>query len=395
MSSLVPSVKSKQPRPMMMVAAPSFTQLEEDYLLQAWRSTYVSGAAGSHIAQLESEFSQKIAGCKYGIACSNGTVAIHLAWKALNLQSGDEVLLPDWTYVASAAATVEAGGVPVLIDCDETGRMDPEALRAAVIPGKSKFLMVVHLYGHPCDMVSIMRIAEEFNLTVVEDCAESHGALCDGKPVGSFGKLSTFSFFANKVMTTGEGGIVCVKDDKELAARVKYLCTHAQSPDRRFFHTEIGYNYRLSNLLAAVGCAQLERFDELISKRNNLIDFYKQELNGFCGIQINPSFADNITTCPWLASVYLPDMLSPQRDIICDLLKSEFRIDTRPFFFPMSCMPPYKNYVTASKKGRGEKTTNAVTVSKQGLNLPTAPDMSEEDMIYVVSSVKAVLSMVQ
>ena len=379
------------PRTMLMVAEPSFTQLEEDYLLEAWRSTYISGTAGHHIQRLESEFSTKVAGCHHGVAVANGTVAIHLAWKALNLQPGDEVLLPDWGYVASAAATVAAGGVPVLIDCDATGRMDPAAIRAAIVPGHTKFLMVVHLYGHPCDMLSIMDIATEFDLIVVEDCAEAHGATCNGQLCGSFGQVCTFSFFANKVMTTGEGGIVCT-NDAALATRLKFLCTHAMSPDVHFFHTEIGFNYRLSNLLAAIGCAQLERFDELIEKRALVIRNYQQGLDGHCQVQLNPSFDDNVTLCPWLASLYLSDAMAVHRDAICRVLKHEFLIDTRPFFYPMSSMPPYAKYVTATREGRGKATVGARRMASLGFVIPTIPDMLAVDLKYVVDSIKVVLT---
>jgi perosamine synthetase len=379
---------------MLTVAEPSFTQLEEDYLLEAWRSTYVSGAAGFHIKRLETEFSSKIAGCKYGVACANGTVAIHLAWKALNLQPGDEVLLPDWGYVASAAATVTAGGIPVLVDCDKTGRMDPEAIRAAIIPGQTKYLMVVHLYGHPCDMVSIMKIANEFQLIVLEDCAEAHGALCNGKLCGSFGHASTYSFFANKVMTTGEGGIVCT-NDSDLATRLNFLCTHAMSTDVRYSQTEIGFNYRLSNLLAAVGCAQLERFDDLILKRKKIIEMYQEALNGFCGIRINPRFDDNVTLCPWLASLYLSDSMSFCRDEICKILKNDFKVDTRPFFYPMSIMPPYKRYETVTKDGRGKPTTGANRMATLGFVIPTIPDMPVSDVQYVVNAIKDILTRVE
>ena len=378
-------------RSLIHVAEPSFTQLEEDYLLEAWRSTFISGAAGHHIQRFESEFSSKIAGCKHGVACANGTVAIHLAWKALNVQPGDEVLLPDWGYVASAAATVAAGGTPVLIDCDETGRMDPAAIRAAIVPGSTKYLMVVHLYGHPCDMIAIMAIAKEFQLIVLEDCAEAHGALCNGQVCGSFGNACTFSFFANKVMTTGEGGMVCTNDE-ELAIRLKFLCTHAMSPDQHFYHTEIGFNFRLSNLLAAVGCAQLERFDDLIQKRNVLIEQYQQGLNGHCNVRINPLFDDNVTLCPWLATLYLPDSMSAHRDEICAVLKQEYHIDTRPFFYPMSVMPPYRKYVTVTKEGRGRETVGAKRMSTLGFVIPTVPDMVKEDVAHVVNSIKSVLS---
>jgi dTDP-4-amino-4,6-dideoxygalactose transaminase len=205
----------------ILVAEPSLTDLEEQYLIRAYRSTFISGGAGSYKDRLEKEFAA-MCGCKYGVAVSNGTVAIDLLLLAAGLQPGDEVIVPSFTYVASVAAIVTAGGVPVMVDCrPDTGLIDPLAVEKAV-SAKSKFLMVVHLYGYACDMDPLMDIASKHSLIVIEDAAESHGAKYKGKVVGSFGCAATFSFYANKTMTTGEGGII-VTNDELLQRRITYL----------------------------------------------------------------------------------------------------------------------------------------------------------------------------
>ena len=321
---------------------------------------------------------------------------------ALNLKSGDKVYLPNFTYVATAAAVVAAGGQPVLVDCDKTGRMDPEAIRMALQikdddakeeeESRQQFLMVVHLYGHPCDMVAIMAIASEYNLIVIEDCAEAHGAKCGGRLVGSFGQASTYSFFANKIMTTGEGGMVCTNDSK-LAERLKFLSTHAMDPNQRYFHTEVGFNYRMSNLLCAIGCAQLERFSALVEGRQRLINYYKQEIDGICGgVLVNPTFADDVVLSPWLACIYLTDVLSSHRDEICKKLLLFYRIDTRPFFHPLHVMPPYSDCVTVTREGKNHVPVNSIRMHQLGFNIPTASDMSDENAKHIVTSIQAVLA---
>jgi perosamine synthetase len=373
------------------VAEPSLTSLEEQFLLDAYRSTFVSGSLGPHLSRFEQTFSSRVAGCAHGVAVCNGTVAIHLLLKSLDVQPGEEVLLPDFNYVANAAATVEAGAVPVLVDCDAWGRIDPEAVRAAAKPGVTRFLWVVHLYGLPCDMDALQAVADDVGLTILEDCAEAHGALYKGKTLGSFGLASTYSFFANKIITTGEGGMLCT-NDADLAQRARHLSRHAMSPTQRFFHTEVGYNYRLSNLLCAIGCAQVERFDEIVAGRRALIEFYRSELDGIvAGVHINPQVSDDTVLSPWLAYVLLPDRLVPRRDDMLAALRSEFHVDTRPFFYPMHTMPPYAACETATREGRGKRNAGAVRISGRGFNIPTSSDMSLEDRTRVVEAVAEVL----
>ena len=376
---------------MLQVAEPSLTDLEESYLIEAFRSTFISGSMGPFIDRFESTFAP-LAGCKYGVALANGTVAIHLLMKCLGLEQGEEVLMPDWNYVANAAATVSAGGVPVLVDCDEWGCIDPIAIRAAVKPGVTRFLWVVHLYGHPCDMDAICKVADDLELTILEDCAEAHGATYKDRPVGSFGRASTFSFYGNKIFTTGEGGLICT-NDKDLAARARHLSRHAASPTKRFLHTDVGFNYRMSNLLCAVGCAQIERAEELFKGRRELIEYYRDSLEGVCGgVRISPKSSDHIVVSPWLACVVLPESLAHHRDHICNILRSEFRVDTRPFFPPIHTMVPYSGYVTASRSGRGCKNLGALRMGMIGFNIPTSSNMSQQNRSRVVKAVLETLN---
>lgn len=343
-------------------------------------------------------------GCKYGVAVCNGTVAIDLVLVAAGLKKGDEVIVPSFTYVASVAAIVTAGGVPVLVDSDpDTGLIDPKAVEKAISP-KTKFMMVVHLYGYACDMDPLMEIATRHSLTVIEDAAESHGAKYKGKVVGSFGVAATFSFYANKTMTTGEGGIV-VTNDSNIWKRLTYLRGHAMSPTMRFWHTDIGYNYRLSNLLCAVGVAQLERFPELVSKRKKLIDTYINAFDGFEGIKISPNDNDKklrekSSPAPWLACVELPAKHADKRDFLCSEIESR-GIETRPFFYPVHTMPPYRQYrmvladgtVLTDQKDPYSFQTVAERFAAAGFNIPTTVDLPTSDIDFIIQNIKEVLEM--
>mmetsp|Transcript_98988 Transcript_98988/g.159615 ORF Transcript_98988/g.159615 Transcript_98988/m.159615 type:complete len:458 (+) Transcript_98988:1-1374(+) len=387
----------------ILVAEPSLTSLEEKYLIRAYRSTFISGGAGSYKDRLEKEFAA-MCGCKYGVAVCNGTVAIDLVLVASGLKKGDEVIVPSFTYIASVAAIVNAGGVPVLVDSDpRTGLIDPRAVAKAISP-RTKFLMVVHLYGYACDMDPLLALASEHSLTVIEDAAESHGATYKGKVVGSFGAAATFSFYANKTMTTGEGGIV-VTNDANIWKRLTYLRGHAMSPALRFWHTDVGYNYRLSNLLCAVGVAQLERFPELVAKRKKLIDRYIKAFDGFEGIKISPNDKDtklsvNSAPAPWLACVELPAQHADKRDFLCSEIESR-GIETRPFFYPVHTMPPYRQYrmvladgtVLTDQRDPYSFQTVAERFAAAGFNIPTTVDLPEADVTFILKNIKEVLEM--
>ena len=383
------SPKPEEPKaPLIRTAEPSLGPLEERYLLEAFRSTCLSGNFGPHISLFEEKFAV-IAGCSHAISMANGTVSMQIILRALDLQYGEEVLCPDLTYAATAASVIAAGGTPVLVDCDEYGCICAEGIRAACTPA-TRFVWVVHLYGHPCDMDSIQAVSEECGLIVLEDAAEAHGALYKGRPVGSFGLAASFSFFANKIITTGEGGMVTT-NDKRLADRVRLLSRHAMSSTQRFHHVEPGFNFRLSNLLCAVGLAQCERFADIFARRSNVINAYRQRLDRVCGVSINPQKSE-CEAAPWLACVVLPARLMPFRDAICADLFQKWQIETRPFFVPCSAMACYAHCATATRDGRGHACEKSALLGKSGFNLPTSSEMPLVDVERVVDAVIIVLS---
>lgn len=337
------------------VAQPDLGGNELKYVTDAVLSTWIS-SAGKYIDEFENGFA-KFCECKYGVATSNGTVAIHLALLAVGIEPGDEVIVPDFTFAATANAVLHANAKPVIVDIDPiTWCIDPIEIEKA-ITSKTKAIIPVHVYGQPCDMDSIMAIAKKYNLKVIEDCAEAHGAKYKGKVVGSFGDVSCYSFFGNKILTTGEGGM-CVTNSEEVNDMMRVLRDHGMNKQKKYWHDIVGYNYRMTNLQAALGCAQLERIGELINQRNAVEQKYRSVLNEFSFIrwQENVSDREKVT---WLVSAWLPN---GGRDRLFEELKKN-QIDVRPFFYPMSEMPLYKPYVFSA--------TNSQKISKLGFNLPT------------------------
>jgi perosamine synthetase len=360
------------------VAEPDLGPLEEKYVLDALRSGWVS-SIGAYIQRFESQFAA-FCGVKHAIAVSNGTVAIHLALVAAGVGPGDEVIVPALTFVATAAAVRHAGAEPVFVDSEpEIGTLDPKAVERA-LSSKTKAIIPVHLYGHPADMDPILEIARARSLVVIEDAAEAHGAKYKGRVVGSMGKMGTYSFYGNKILTTGEGGAVVTNDDT-MAARLRFLKDHAMDPKRRYWHPEVGYNYRMTNLQAAMGCAQLERFAELTARRQRLVDLYRQAFAGG-GVKINPSkpWAEPI---PWLVCAIMPaGTKRAERDALMASLKEQ-GVDSRPYFHLLSNMPPY---VTCQRVGlHGEELAAAEDISRRGLNLPTVTTMKPSDVTRVVA----------
>lgn len=340
------------------VAEPDLKGNELKYLTDAFLSTWIS-SRGEYLDRFEIEFS-KYCGVKQGIAVSNGTVAIHLALLALGIGLGDEVIVPDLTFAATINTVLHANATPVIVDVEEDAwTIDPDKIEAAITP-KTKAIIPVHVYGQPCDMDKIMAIAKKYNLYVIEDAAEAHGAEFDGKKVGSFGDISTFSFFANKVITTGEGGM-CVTNNEALADKMRTLRDHGMSKTKRYWHKEVGYNYRMTNLQAAIGCAQLERIESIISERASLETYYKSIFTDKDLIWQKDIHRRKRTV--WLVS-----LLSDNRDEMAKSLNAK-GIDTRSFFYPLSAMDIYKPYC----KTRCEVSEK---LSKLGFNLPTYNELA-------------------
>jgi len=345
------------------VASPQFSGNELKYLTDAFLSTWVS-STGEYIEKFEKMFAD-YCGMKYGIASSNGTTALHLALLALDIGQGDEVIVPDLTFAATINAVLYTGATPVIVDIEEDSWcISPDEIEKA-ITSKTKAIIPVHIYGQPCDMDRIMKIADAHNLYVIEDCAEAHGAEYKGRKVGSFGHVNCFSFFGNKVITTGEGGM-CLTNDKEIEKKIRLYRDHGMSKTRKYYHEVVGYNYRMTNLQAAIGVAQMERIDEILAWRQQLEDCYFERLRGGAGITLQNREIPGRKKIVWLVSVLVK---TEKREKIIQRLK-EIGIDIRSFFIPLSEMEIYKKYVFSNKVSK--------MISKQGINLPTNHDVTEE-----------------
>lgn len=281
------------------VCEPALIGNEKRYLLNCVESNWIS-SAGPYVKRLEELFA-KACGTQEAIACSSGTAALHLALKALGIGPGDEVIIPTFTMIATANAVEFLGGNAVLADSEPTSwNIDPAQVAACIGP-KTKAIIVVHTYGHPANMAAIMELASKHDLIVVEDAAEAHGAYYDGRRVGGLGRIGAFSLYANKIITSGEGGLLTT-DDAELASLCRTLRDHAFSPERHFWHRYVGFNYRMTNLQAAVGLAQLERLDDFINRRRKNAELYRVRLADIPGLTMPPEQA-NVRNVFWMFKV--------------------------------------------------------------------------------------------
>lgn len=360
------------------VAEPVLDGNEKKYINKCIDTNWIS-SQGEFVEKFEKDFSD-YCNVSYGVSTSNGTVALHLALEALDIGEGDEVIIPDLTFAATINTVIYTGATPVLVDIDEDSwTIDVDEIRKN-INKNTKAIIPVHLYGQPCAMDEILRVAEENNIYIIEDCAEAHGAEFNGKKVGSFGDISCFSFYGNKIITTGEGGI-CLTDDKDLYKRMKKLRDHGMSPKKRYWHDEIGYNYRMTNMQAAIGVAQLEKIDDIMSKRKWISEFYDKELKDLSGVTLQKNLIDRNKVC-WMYSVLINEESKVSRDEIIKIL-DESKIGNRPFFYPMHEMDIYKEY---AENDRFEKSTK---ISQRGLNLPTSLNLTEEDLKRVIYAIKS------
>jgi perosamine synthetase len=352
------------------VTAPNFVGNELKYLSDAFLSNWVS-STGKYIDKFEKDFS-RYCGCKHGVAVSNGTVALHMALVALGIQRNDEIIVPDLTFAATINAVLHANATPVIVDVEkESWCIDPCEIERSVT-SQTKAIIPVHLYGQPCNMEEIMRIAQKHNLFIIEDCAEAHGAKFSGKKVGSFGHIGCFSFYGNKVITTGEGGM-CVTNSDELNNRMRILRDHGMSKNKKYWHEHIGYNYRMTNLQAALGVAQVERIDDILNERKQIENQYKERLSGIEGIEFQPSTIPKREKITWIVSILLK---KGKRDEYMERLKKE-GIDNRPFFCSLSSMPIYERYVFSNQ--------NSLSLSRMGINLPTIKNLDDDFFDKVVA----------
>jgi len=350
------------------------------YVSECVKTNWIS-SQGKFVRSFE-EMLGKFHDMPYALAVSNGTVAIHLALVALGVGEGDEVIVPNYTFAASINAVLHANATPVIVDIEPNSwNIDPEAMEAAITP-KTKAIMPVHLYGYPAEMKKIMAIAERHNLIVVEDNAEALGSQYYGQLTGTFGHAATYSFFGNKTVTTGEGGLILFRE-KEHYEKAVTLRDHGMSRTRKYWHELVGYNYRMTNLQAAIGVAQMERIDEILEMKTRMANVYNENLKGIPGIILPPEHPDHYNT-HWLYTIEVDEkIVNLSRDqIISKLLQNG--IEARPTFFPLHEMPPYQAF------GKGDYP-NSVRVSRNGFSLPSFVHLKESTQLEICSALKSII----
>jgi perosamine synthetase len=363
------------------VAAPMLVGNEKAYVMDCLESTWIS-SSGQYVSRFESAFAE-FCGVKYAVACCNGTAALHLALSALGVGPGDEVIVPTLTFVATANAVVQCGARPVFVDSEtQTWNMDPTLIAARITP-RTKGIVVVHLYGHPVDMDPIVLTARRHGLFVVEDAAEAHGAEYKQRKVGSIGDVGTFSFYGNKIITTGEGGMVTT-NDSALAMKVRQLKGQGIDASRRYWFPIIGFNYRMTNVAAAIGLAQLERSQWHIERRLEVAGWYRDRLRAVPGViwQAEQEWAKHVY---WMFTVLLAEQVHLQRDAVISTLL-QHGIETRPIFYPTHILPPY------AQPGQEKDFPIAERIAERGISLPTWAGLDYDDVSYVCSSLAECLS---
>ncbi len=357
------------------VYQPSLSGNEKKYVNECLDSTWIS-SKGKFVNQFE-EAVASYTGARYAAAVCNGTVAIHLALRTLGIGPGDEVIVPTLTYIASVNPIVMVGAVPVFVDSERgSWQLDPEDIRQK-ISSRTRAIIAVHLYGYPADMITIMSIAHENDLFVIEDCAEAFGSLINGLHVGTFGDIGTFSFYGNKTITTGEGGML-VTNDGTLFDRAVHMKGQGLAKYRTYWHDVLGYNYRMTNICGAIGLAQMEQVDQLIEKKLILASLYDKALQPL-PIETHRSLQANIRHTYWMYSILVAD---GERDHIMHKL-AESGIETRPVFYPVHTMPMYATRYARHKV--------AEEIGRRGINLPSWPDLTGEQVNYIVDSLTDVL----
>jgi perosamine synthetase len=348
---------------------------ESDYVLDCISSNWIS-SIGKYIQLFEDAFAQ-YCGTKYAIATNNGTAALHLALLALDLKPGDEVIVPAITYIATANAVSYCGATPVFVDVMPNNlNIDPDQIRLK-ITRHTVGIIPVHLYGQPALMMEIQKIAEEHNLWIVEDAAEAHGAEINGKKVGSLGAAGVFSFYGNKIMTTGEGGMVTTNDDA-LIKKMRLFWGQGMDPQRRYWFPVIGYNYRMTNIQAALGLAQLEKIEEALSDRQRVAHHYFELLSPLKELVEVSEPSEDSNHVFWLFNIFIKNATREERDLVIREMDAQ-GIETRPIFFPLHLLPPYQNQ---------ESFPTAEEWYVRGISLPTHRNLSLSDQIRVVAALE-------
>jgi perosamine synthetase len=365
---------------MIEVFEPVIGEEEIQAVIAALRRGEISGTFGESLTTFEKEFAE-YCGCKNGVAVSSGTTALHLAVTAAEIGPGDEVLVSASTNIATALAVIHNGAVPIPVDSEAVTWNLNLDLVESLITAKTKAIIPVHLYGHPVDMDRLMEIARRHKLLVIEDCAESHGATCRGRMTGSFGEMSCFSFYANKVITTGEGGMVLTNDDA-LADRLRLLRNLAFTKPR-FRHESAGYNFRMTGLQAAMGLVQTRKIESIIAEKRRLAAAYNRLLAGVEGLQL-PAEADWARNVYWMYGVVVQPEFGMSRDQLAESLRSD-GIDTRTFFCPMNQQPCLSN-----REGfRQIDCPVADRLWETGLYLPSTVTLTDATLSQIASSISA------
>lgn len=354
------------------IARPDLSGNEEAYVVDAVRSSWIS-SSGAYIGRFEREFAS-YCGVSRAVAVCNGTVALHLALLALGVEPGDEVIVPSLTYIATANAVRYCGAEPVFVDVDPaTWCLNPQRIEAAV-GSRTRGILTVDLYGHPADADAVNAVARKRGLWVVEDAAEAHGARYKGRPTGSLAEVATFSFYGNKVMTSGEGGALTT-DDPGIEQRIRLLRGQGMDPERRYYFPITGYNYRITNIAAALLCAQMERRETILARRRDIFARYREGLKDVRGIGLQP-VAPWAEPSPWLFCVTVDGKAyGESRDQLMARLEAA-GIETRPFFIPLHTLPPF----AAQSRARCESLPVTESLAASGINLPTFNQMEPAEI---------------
>ena len=356
------------------VYQPSLVGNEKKYVNDCLDSNWIS-SKGKYVSLFEKEFASYV-NVNYATGVCNGTAALHLALLALGIGQGDEVIVPTLTYIASVNAISYTGATPIFVDAlPDTWQIDPEEVRKSITP-KTKAIMAVHLYGHPCEMSVLKEIADEHRLFLIEDCAEAIGSKYEGIHVGTFGDIATFSFYGNKTITTGEGGMV-ITNDQTIFDRVVHFKGQGLAKYREYWHDTIGYNYRMTNICAAIGLAQLEQVGTILSKKRHVAELYRKLLEG-SNFEVHGEIG-NVYHSYWMVSILVSQ--ANQRDEVREHLK-QAGIETRPVFYPVHTMPMYSH--------KFQKHKVAEDIGWRGINLPSYPDLSPEQIDYVCNNLKKI-----
>jgi len=362
------------------VSEPLLGGNERRYVMECLETNWVS-SLGAFVGEFERAFAA-FCGTAHAVSTNSGTSALHLALAALGIGPGDEVIVPSLTFVATANAVRYCGAIPVLADSDPlTLNIDPDDVRARITE-RTAAIVPVHLFGQPADMDPLLALAREHGFFVVEDACEAHGARYKGRRAGSLGHCAAFSFYGNKIMTTGEGGMVTT-NDRALAEKMRLYRGQGMDPERRYWFPVVGYNYRMTNIAAAIGLAQLERIDHLMAERRRVAAAYDRLMAPLAGRVERPYLATSVEPVHWMYTIAIGDEAPVTRDDVATALARD-GIETRPIFHPMHRMPPY------AQDARG--FPNAERASARGLCLPTHPGLDEADLTRIGEAVRAAVA---